>query len=195
MKSLVLGHGELDTFLERGHKRTPPPFPLSTRSFGLIFLPKVINAEDTSSFFLMTLWKTSSYKEHNRLSKAQQTHTEVKGSYENLRKTRCPSPAWPPWPGLRVPSPPFFFPSLSSYLCVKYNSFKRSWIWTVVGTLRIQSWKDDCLTWKNSTSCFRGMRKYTANNIQMSTHRHFLRWATLRCGSWNCVRHPQGIMK
>lgn len=74
----------------KGGINAPPSFPLSTRSFGLIFLPKVINAEDTSSFLLMTLWKTSSYKEHNRISKVQQAHREAKGSYGNLMKTRCP---------------------------------------------------------------------------------------------------------
>lgn len=78
------------TLSGKGGINAPPSFPRSARSFGLIFLPKVINAEDRSSFLLMTFWRTSSYTEHNRISKAQQTHREVKGSYENWMKTRCP---------------------------------------------------------------------------------------------------------
>lgn len=49
--------------------------------------------------------------------------------------------------------------------------------------------KVNCLVWKNSASFF-PKRKYTANNIHMGTHRHFLRRAPLRCGSWNCPASP-----
>ena len=50
----------------------------------------------------MTLWKTSSYKEHNRIWKAQGTHRKVRGSHEKVMKARRPS--LPPWPDSRAPS-------------------------------------------------------------------------------------------
>lgn len=158
----------------------PSSFPLSTRSFGLIFLPKVINAEDTSSFLLMTLWKTSSYREHNRISKAQQTHREVKGSYENLMKTRCPRLITLTW---FARAPHTLIRPLTVQLPLHtIQAFKQQLHWNGGGSSKDTKAKVDCLVWKNSASCFR-MRKYTANNIHMGTHRHFLRRAPLRCGS------------
>lgn len=120
----------------KGGINAPPSFPLSTRSFGLIFLPKVINAEDTSSFLLMTLWKTSSYTEHNRISKAQQTHREVKGSYKNLMKTRCPRLITLTW--FAQAPPTLLVLSLSSYLCTQYKPLSSSCIGMVTGAQRIQ---------------------------------------------------------
>ena len=133
--------------------------------------------------------KRPATKNTTEISKAQQTHREVKGSYENLMKTRCPSLS--PWPGLRVPHPPYSFPPCPATLVQNTIFLKRDarseLQWELKGYKigRLTAWfgKIQPVVFKVGGNTEPTTYKWAPTDILWDG----LLW---RCGSWNCLPSP-----
>lgn len=139
----------------------------------------------------MILWKTSSYKEHNRIWKPS----------KRTEKWRVATRIW--WkqdvsachPGLiwECSTHHYSSPYYQAIFCVKYiKKIKAVGFGIVVESRRC---KVNCLVWKNSSSTFQGGGNAQWTTCKLAAELSILRWATQGWDPHAAFSHPQGVMK